>query len=181
MITKKIEGLLNKQVNAELWSAYLYLSMSLDADCKGLPGMTNWFFVQAREEFDHSRILQRYITAQDGKVMLEPIAAVPTAWDSPLCMFEDALKHEQRVTSMIHELTHEAMRQQDYATISHMQWFIDEQVEEEEVARDIILQMRPCVVTDKDCVPMLNFSSLFLIDRKLGKRKYQQASPLADN
>lgn len=181
MITKRIEEMLNKQVNAELWAAYLYLSMSLDADSKGLPGVKNWFFVQAREEFDHSRMIQRYITAQDGRVQLDAIAAVPTTWESPLCMFEDALKNEQKVTQMIHELTHEAMRHQDYATISHMQWFIDEQVEEEDEVRDIIQQMKPCIIMDKDCMPMLNFSTLFLLDRKLGMRKYQSSNSSMDN
>ena len=101
MLSKRLHDALNAQINAELWSAYLYLSMSMDAENKGLKGVANWFFVQFREEQDHARILMNYINSRDAKVVLKPIEEVRTEWTSPLDMFKDTLEHEKVVTSMI--------------------------------------------------------------------------------
>ena len=102
MVSREISGMINKQINAELWSAYLYLSMSLDADFKGFRGVANWFYVQAQEELHHAHILQNYMCAQGAKVELLPISGVQSSWANPLTMFEKALQHEIAVTGMIH-------------------------------------------------------------------------------
>ena len=104
MLSKKLHEALNAQINAEMWSAYLYLSMSLDAEVKGYKGIANWFYVQFREEQDHARIFMNYLLSRDAAVSLQPIEAVRTSWASPLEMFRDTLEHEQVVTGMINNL-----------------------------------------------------------------------------
>ena len=104
MLSKKLHEAMNAQINAELWSAYLYLSMSMDAEAKGLKGIANWFYVQFREEQDHARIFMNYILSRDAEVKLLPIEEVRTKWASPLEMFQDTLKHEKEVTAMIGNL-----------------------------------------------------------------------------
>lgn len=163
MLSVKICNMLNKQVNAEIQSAYLYLSMSLDADHKSMPGIANWFYVQWQEELHHSRILQNYINSRDGKVVLAPIEPVPNEWQTTKDMFASALRHECNVTTMIHELTMEAAREQDIATVSRMIWFIDEQVEEETSARTILHRISQLEN---------NRTGLMLLDQELGERKY---------
>ena len=135
MLSKKLHDALNEQINAELWSAYLYLSMSMDAEAKGLKGVANWFFVQFQEEQDHARILMNYINSRDAKVELKPIAEVRTEWTSPLDMFKDTLEHEKVVTSMINNLASIAAEDKDFASANMLVWFVDEQVEEEERGR----------------------------------------------
>ena len=132
MLSEKLHDALNEQINAELWSAYLYLSMSMDAEAKGLKGVANWFFVQFQEEQDHARILMNYINSRDAKVELKPIAEVRTEWTSPLDMFKDTLEHEKVVTSMINNLASIAAEDKDFASANMLVWFVDEQVEEEE-------------------------------------------------
>ena len=138
MLSKKLHEAMNAQINAELWSAYLYLSMSMDAEAKGLKGVANWFFVQFQEEQDHARILMNYINSRDAKVELKPIAEVRTEWTSPLDMFKDTLEHEKVVTSMINNLAAIAAEDKDFASSNMLVWFVDEQVEEEESAREMI-------------------------------------------
>ena len=104
MLSTKLHQAINAQVNAELWSAYLYLAMSLDAEAKGYKGVANWFFVQFKEEQDHARIFMNYLNSRDAKVELLPIEAVPSAWDSVLDMFKQTLEHEKKVTALIHNL-----------------------------------------------------------------------------
>ena len=115
MLSKKLHEALNEQINAELWSAYLYLSMSVDAEAKGQKGIANWFYVQFREEQDHARILMNYILSRDAAVALKPIAEVRTSWASPLEMFRDTLEHEQIVTGMINNLAAIAREDKDFA------------------------------------------------------------------
>ena len=107
---------MNAQINAELWSAYLYLSMSMDAEAKGLKGVANWFYVQFQEEQDHARIFMNYILSRDAEVKLLPIEEVRTAWTSPLEMFQDTLVHEKEVTAMINNLAAIAAEDKDYAS-----------------------------------------------------------------
>ena len=99
MLNKKIEEALNEQINAEMWSAYLYLSMAAYCHSIGQPGMASWFEVQFQEEQDHAKILFNYINSRNGRVELKAIDAVPTEWDGILDVFESTLKHEQKVTS----------------------------------------------------------------------------------
>ncbi len=170
MLNKKLEEALNAQINAEMWSAYLYLSMAAYCHENGNPGMANWFTVQFKEEQDHAQILFNYVVARGGRVLLAPIDAVETAWKSPLAAFENTLEHEQKVTGLINNLYGLATEEKDYATQSMLKWFIDEQVEEEEAAREIIDKLR--MIKD-------NGYGLYMIDKELAARTYTQAAPLA--
>lgn len=171
MISKNIQSALNNQINAELWSAYLYLSMSLDAEAKALKGFANWFFVQWLEEQDHARIFQNYINNRGGKVLLESIDDVMTEWDNPLDMFLDTLEHEKKVTSMINDLVRLANKEQDFATLSLLKWFVDEQVEEEKNASDLIDDLK--YAGD-------NHDVIRAIDRELAERKHSKPDILKD-
>lgn len=170
MLNKKIEEALNAQINAELWSAYLYLSMAAYAHANGNPGMGNWFEVQFKEEQDHAKIMFNYIIQRGGRVELKPIVAVPTTWESPLAVFEATLAHEQKVTSLINNLFTLSTAENDYATQSMLKWFIDEQVEEEENAQNIIDNLR---------MIQGNGYGLYMLDKELAARTYVQPSPLA--
>ena len=171
MISKKLQDAHNAQINAEMWSAYLYLSMSVEAESKGLKGFGNWFFIQFREEQDHARILMNYLLARGGQVLLAPIAEVRTSWGSQLEAFEDTLAHEKKVTAMINNLYDMAVTEKDHATASMLKWFIDEQVEEEESATTII---------DSACEAVEgNKFGLYMLDKELATRTYTQAAPLA--
>lgn len=172
MLSQQLHEALNAQINAEMWSAYLYLSMSVDAEAKGLKGVANWFYVQFQEEQDHARILMNYILSRDAEVRLQPIAEVRTSWDSPLEMFRDTLEHEQRVTAMINNLAAIAAGDKDYASSNMLVWFIDEQVEEEESAREMI---GACEAVEG------NKFGLYMLDKELAARTYTQAAPLASS
>lgn len=169
MLSKKLHDALNAQINAELWSAYLYLSMSMDTANKGYKGIANWFFVQFQEEQDHARILMNYLQSRNAVVALEPIAEVRTSWTSPLEMFEDTLTHEKKVTAMINNLASIAASDSDYASSNMLIWFVNEQVEEEESALEMI---------DALTAVEGNKFGLYMIDKELSARVYQQASPL---
>ena len=172
MLSQQLHEALNAQINAEMWSAYLYLSMSMDAEAKGLKGVANWFYVQFQEEQDHARILMNYILSRDAEVRLQPIAEVRTSWDSPLEMFRDTLEHEQKVTAMINNLAAIAAGDKDYASSNMLVWFIDEQVEEEESAREMI---GACEAVEG------NKFGLYMLDKELAARTYTQAAPLASS
>ena len=172
MLSQQLHEALNAQINAEMWSAYLYLSMSVDAEAKGLKGVANWFYVQFQEEQDHARILMNYILSRDAEVRLQPFAEVRTSWDSPLEMFRDTLEHEQKVTAMINNLAAIAAGDKDYASSNMLVWFIDEQVEEEESAREMI---GACEAVEG------NKFGLYMLDKELAARTYTQAAPLASS
>lgn len=170
MLSQKLQDALNAQINAEFWSAYLYLSMSVDASSKGLKGVANWFSVQFREEQDHAQILINYVLSRGGRVALAPIAEVKTSWESPLAAFEDTLEHERKVTAMINNLCRLAADENDFATANTLVWFVNEQVEEEETAQEMIDAMK--------AVDGNKFGT-YMLDKELAARTYQQASPLA--
>lgn len=170
MISKPLEAAINAQINAEMWSAYLYLSMSTYCQDAGFPGIANWFSIQFKEEQDHAMILLNYLQSRDGRVLLAPIDAVETEWASPLAAFEATLQHEQKVTSLINNLMALAVEEKDFALQTRLNWFVDEQVEEEENARDLIQKFR--LVGD-------NGYGLYQLDQELAARVYTQASPLA--
>ena len=163
MITKTMQNAINKQINAELWSAYLYLSMSMDAEAKTFKGVANWFFVQWLEEQDHARIFQNYMNSNGAKVILLAIDEVDSEWKNPLEMFKQTLKHEKEVTEMINELVRLAMNEGDFATLSRLQWFVDEQVEEEDNARSLF---------DDFSRAGNDFGTLLELDSKLGEREF---------
>ena len=170
MFSQKLHDAMNAQVNAELWSAYLYLAMSLDAESKGYKGVANWFYVQFQEEQAHARIFMNYLNSRDAKVELLPIESVPAAWDSVLDMFRQTLEHEKKVTALINNLAAIAKEDNDYASINRLNWFIDEQVEEEESARDMIFNVE--AVED-------NKYGMYMLDKELAARVYTGPSPLA--
>lgn len=170
MLSEKLHAAINAQINAELWSAYLYLSMSMDAEAKGYKGVANWFYVQWLEEQDHARIFMNYLNSRDAKVELKPIAEVPTQWESVLSMFQETLKHEKVVTGLINNLAAIAAEDRDFASSNMLVWFVNEQVEEEENARDQIFAAE-AVENDK--------YGMYQLDKELAARVYTQASPLA--
>ncbi|HAM99554.1 MAG TPA: ferritin [Marinilabiliales bacterium] len=163
MITKRIEDELNKQVNAEYWSAYFYLSMSAYCAEIGLAGAANWFRVQYQEEIAHALKFFDYIIERGGKVDLKPIAEVPKEWNGIIHIFEDTQKHEQIVTSLIYHLMDVAIEERDHAAKSFLQWYVDEQVEEESNVQAILDQLR--MVEGKG-------NGLFMIDKDLALRVF---------
>jgi ferritin len=163
MLDRKMEAALNQQINAELWSSYLYLSMSYDMDNKGHEGAASWFAAQAKEEFEHASRFMKFIGERDGKVMLMPIETVQQEWESYIDAFEDTLKHEKVITEKIHKLMDLAIELKDYATQNMLKWFIDEQVEEESTARKVVEKLERI-----DNNPAL----LYALDDELGKRLY---------
>ena len=170
MLSKTIEAAINAQINAELWSAYLYLSMAHNFEADGKPGIANWFKVQFKEEQAHAEIFMNYVNSRGGRVWLKPIEAVETEWATPLDAFKATLKHEQVVTSLIHDLYFLSEEERDPATRSMLQWFIDEQVEEEETAKQLI---------DKLIMIGDNGYGLYQIDKELATRVYSAPAPLA--
>ena len=170
MLSNRLHQAINAQINAELWSAYLYLSMSMDAEAKGLKGVANWFHVQYLEEQDHARIFMNYLNSRDAKVTLLPIEEVPSEWDSVSAMFEQTLAHEKKVTALINNLAAIANEDRDFASINRLVWFIDEQVEEEENAREMIAAVEAVEG---------NKYGMYMLDKELSVRTYVTPSPLA--
>lgn len=171
MLSKKIEEAFNAQINAEFWSAYLYLSMSMHFANEGCNGIANWFAVQFKEEQDHATIMMNYVNSRGGKVTLAPIAAVETTWKSPVAAFEDTLAHEKKVTALINNLYTLAVEEKDYASQNMLHWFIDEQVEEEETACGYIDTLKK--IGD-------NGYGLYMFDKELAARTYATPAPLAN-
>lgn len=171
MLSKKLEEALNEQINAEFWSAYLYLSMAADMSDKGFAGISNWFNIQFKEEQDHAMKIYNYVLSRGGRVELKPIKEVETEWKNPLKAFEETLKHERVVTSLINELYDLALQEKDYATQSMLKWFIDEQVEEEESAQDIISKLK--LIGD-------NGYGLYQFDKELAARVYTPISTVSE-
>lgn len=170
MLSEKMQEAINAQINAELWSAYLYLSMSADAAAKGYKGVANWFHVQFREEQDHAQIFINYLLARGAKVMLQPLTEVTTSWESVAAMFRSTLEHEKEVTAMIHNLYALAGEERDPASLTMLGWFVDEQVEEEQNAADMIFLFEQ-VESDK--------LGKLIMDKELSARTYRLAAPLA--
>ena len=170
MLSTRLYNAINAQINAELWSAYLYLAMSLDAESKGYKGVANWFYVQFQEEQAHARIFMNYLNSRDAKVELLPVEAVPSSWDSVLDMFKQTLEHEKKVTSLINNLATIADDDRDLASINRINWFIDEQIEEEESARDMIFTVE-AVENDK--------YGMYMLDKDLAARVYNVPAPLS--
>ena len=163
MIGKKVEEAINRQINAELYSAYLYLSMNAYFHSVSLAGFANWMRVQALEEFTHADKFYGYLVSRGGRVELAAIAAPPAAWKSPLNAFEEVLKHEQKVTALINGLVDLSLKEKDHATGSMLTWFVDEQVEEESNADSLVGQLR--LMGDSG-------HGLYLMDKELSARVF---------
>ena len=141
MPSKKIESALNQQIQSEFYSAYLYLSMSAYCQEIHLDGFANWLQVQSKEEISHAMRLYNYLNNRGGRVILQAIDRPPENFKSPRRMFEQILKHEQEISKAVHKLYKLAQDEQDYATEVELQWFINEQVEEEKTAGDVLQKL----------------------------------------
>ena len=161
MFEQKIENALNQQVNVELWASYLYLSVSYDMDNKGYKGFATWFSLQAEKEFKHATRIMKYIGERGGKVMLMPIEKVKQEWISPKEAFEDTLAQEIEVTKMINDLMDMAIELKDYASQNLLEWFVNEQLEEEDTPRKILEKLNRI-----EGIP----AALYALDGQLGKR-----------
>jgi len=168
MIDPKMEKALNKQIVAEFYSAYLYLSMAAYFDAQGLAGFAQWMRSQFQEEQAHAFKMFNYVAERGGRVKLGEIDAPPSDWSSPLEVFEETLKHEQKVTGLINELVDLALDLSDHATDNFLRWFVTEQVEEEDSVDKVLSQLK--LVGD-------NGQGLMMLDRELGARVF---TPPAD-
>jgi ferritin len=158
-----MEKALNEQINAEMYSAYLYLSMESYFRSLDLSGFANWMRVQVQEELMHAMKMYDFVDARGGRIILKAIAAPEAEWKSPLAVFEATYKHEQKVTGLINDLVSLAIKEKDHATNTFLQWFVNEQVEEESSADKIIQQMKMM----KDAP-----GGMFMLDRELGQRVF---------
>jgi ferritin len=163
MLSKKMSAALNKHMNTELYSASLYLNMSSCANVMGLKGAANWFMVQYQEEMFHFMRFYNYINSQGEQAVLAAQSAPGSKFASFLDLFEKTLKHEQFITGCINNLADLALKEKDHATGIFLQWFITEQIEEEENDREIIGKLK--LIGD-------NGQGLLMLDNELGTRVY---------
>ena len=164
MISRKIQEALNKQINAEFYSSYFYLSMSAYFEVKDLQGFAKWFRLQADEEYAHAMKIFDYVYQIGGEVELQKIDGPKTEWSSFLDVFKDTFEHEQNVTKSINTLVDLAQKEKDHATVNFLQWFVSEQVEEEATAQQNVKKME--MIGDSK-------SGLFMLDNELGSRVNQ--------
>lgn len=162
MLNSAVQDAMNQQLNAELYSAYLYLSMAADFEGANLRGMAHWMQIQAKEETSHALKFFKYIAERGGRVTLTSIAAPPTKWDSPQAVFEEVYKHECHVSSLINTLVELAGAEKDHASGVFLQWFVNEQVEEEANASEILHQLQAMGDSKQ---------GLFMLDRHLAQRQ----------
>ncbi len=163
MLHDKMAKALNDQMNWELYSSYIYLAMASHFEQINLKGCAHWMRVQTMEEVTHFKRFYDFVTARGARVVLSEIKAPPSEWKSPLDAFEDALKHEQEVTRRIHRMADLSLELKDHATSSLLKWFIDEQVEEEASADEVIQNLK----LNQDAP-----SGIYLIDKELGARAF---------
>lgn len=170
MLSKKMNDQLNDQINAEMYSAYLYLSMSGWFESKGLSGFASWMRAQAKEENFHAEKFYDFVYERGGHVVLEAIEKPDSQWDSPLDIFKATLAHEEKVTGLINDLVDTAIGEKDHATNNFLQWFIAEQVEEEATAGAVIDRLK---LIDGDS------AGLFALDMEMSKRIFAEPSATA--
>ena len=161
MLKKSLQDAMNSQIKHELYSAYFYLSMSAYFEANNLPGSARWMRLQAQEEQGHAMKFFDYIHDRGGQVVLQAIDQPPSDFKSPLDVFERTLAHEQKVTGLINSLYELAIKENDYASQSFLQWFLDEQVEEEKNATQIVETLR--MIGDHK-------GNLLMLDHRLGER-----------
>ena len=163
MLKQKLEKAINKQINAELWSGYLYLSMSAYFESLNLEGFASWMRVQAQEEVGHAMRFYKHVIERRGRVTVSAIPAPPTTWKSPMHAFGEAFKHEQKVTAMINSLVDLALTEKEHAAGTFLNWFVDEQVEEEASTSGVVEKLK--LVGSEG-------GGLFMIDRELATRVF---------
>ncbi len=161
MLSASIQDLMNNQIKHELYSAYLYLAMSTYLEAQNYPGAAKWMRSQAGEEVEHAMKFVDHIHDRGGRVTLQAIDQPPSEFGSLCDAFHGALGHEQKVTALIHNIYAQAVQENDYASQSFLTWFVNEQVEEEKSAGDVLTQLER--VGD-------NPAALFMLDSQLGKR-----------
>ncbi len=163
MLSNKLVEAINNQINEEMFSAYLYLSMSTYFEDKGLSGFANWMNVQAKEEMFHATKFMNYLYDRGAKVELQAIGKPDNNWDSYKAIFEATLKHEQHITSKINELMTLAKEENDYASQALLQWYVEEQVEEESTADDLLNKIS--ILGEKG-------QGIFMMDKDLSGRTF---------
>jgi ferritin len=168
MLKKSVQDALNDQLNAELFSAYLYYSMSAYLDANDLPGAANWMRKQALEEQVHVQKFYNYIVDSNARVIMKAIEAPETEWESPLAAFVAALEHEQYISGRIHNLVDLARDERDHATDNFLQWFVDEQIEEEATAQENVRKLR--LVGGEG-------AGLYMVDQELAGRVFAYPPP----
>lgn len=168
MISKKIEDAFNGQMNAELYSAYLYLSMAAYFDWKNLPGFSNWMRVQAQEEMIHVMKFYTHINNRGGRIQLKAIKAPEVDWDSAITVFEHTLKHEQGVSGLINKLVKLTREELDTAAEIFLQWFVTEQVEEEANAGKVLQDLKLAAEAP---------GAMVMLDRELAQRMLPPQTP----
>ena len=161
MIGKAMQDAINEQINKELYSSYLYLSMAAYFEDKNLPGFAKWMHTQEGEEREHAMKLYEFLVDRGGRVALKPIAAPESDWKSPLEVFKQVAAHEAAVTASIHSLYEAAVKEKDYPAQAMLQWFITEQVEEEKNAAQVISQLE---------LVEARGTAVLMLDHQLGKR-----------
>jgi ferritin len=161
MLTKPVQEAINHQIKSELHSAYVYLAMAAYCEAMNLRGFAHWMRVQSQEELSHAMKLFEYVNDRGGRVSLQAIDAPPFDFSSPLAMMEEVLQHERKVTAMINALYEVALKENDYATQVHLQWFLTEQVEEEKNASEAVERLKMIGAQT---------AGLLLMDRELGAR-----------
>lgn len=166
-ISNKMSDAMNKQINAEMYSAYMYLSMAAWFEKENLTGFANWMKVQAQEEMAHAMKFYNFIIERQGAVKLMAIDCPPSDWNGPLAVFQDVLKHEQKVTGLINGLTDIAVAEKDYASQIFLQWFVSEQVEEEAAAEAMVQKLKLMAGAP---------GAIFMLDRELGGRVFTPPS-----
>ncbi len=167
MINPVVEKALNDQINAELYSAYLYLSMAAALEDMGLPGFANWTRIQNEEETFHAMKIYDFIIERGGRVKLTSIDTPPSEWKDVVTVFQEILKHEQLVTSLINKLMDTAIEQKDHATNMFLQWFVTEQVEEEANVEEVLQQLD---------LAQESKGALFMLDKDMGTRVFAPPS-----
>ena len=166
-----MEKAFNDQINAEIYSAYLYLSMQAYFESEGLPGMANWTHCQVQEEMVHAKMMFDFVNERMGKVTLKAIDCPPTKWSSPLAVFKNVFEHEQKVTGLIDKLVSVAEKENDRASLAFLQWFVSEQVEEEASADAVVQKLK---LMGKDG------SGMYMIDRELAQRVFTPPAKSAE-
>jgi ferritin len=161
MLSQKLQDAINEQIKNELYSAYLYLSMAAYSEGASLPGFANWMRLQAQEEVSHAMKFFDFVNERGGRVVLYGIDQPPAEFESPIDLFERTLEHERKVTGMIHQLYELALKENDYPTQVMLHWFIEEQVEEEDNASQILGTLER--IGDKG-------HALVMLDRELSRR-----------
>ncbi|NLK41721.1 MAG: ferritin [Planctomycetes bacterium] len=162
-INKQIERAFNKQINSELYSAYLYWSMSAALEAMNLPGFAHWMKVQAQEELSHADKYFHYLVERGGRVLLTAIDGPPTEWKDVEVILKNVLEHEQHVTALINGLMDLAIAENDHPSVMFLQWFVNEQVEEEAAAQNILGKLK---------IAGTSSPALYMLDKEMAQRVF---------